>query len=420
MCHNLFRAIAACVLAATFAAPVAAEDKAKQGQAAYNAAQKLYSTRKYAKAAEAFLAMAANFPGHTRCDAAHYMATQSAYQKRDAEIAGKAAKAHAKAYPNTAYQQLSAWYAAHAYYSHTREYDKAAPFFEQIAFRAAGNANRDSACSCAITCHIATKNFQKALEVCDKFLALFPEDKKLVIPFMLRRMDILSRLKRYDELAPLAAEMQKLAAGSMYAGQAWEKLGYARYYRQKQYAQAGKAYLKAAESPLHGNAPYCLYMAALSLESTSPPDFKGAVAIHQRNVQRFPDSTREAEVRLRLAYCHSRLKDYENALRVRAEFDKKFAKGAANSGNLWAMVQLLMRQKRGLGRAIKTCKRLIAEFPRSPETERAMYWLADRMLRGGQPKRAITVCRQLIKAFPCGGYRAKAEALMKKAAKQVM
>ena len=397
-------------VAVSVALPAAAQGGYKEGNDAYSAANKLYRAKKYSESGPAFLKMAQEYPGHPSADTAYYMAVYSAYLKRDADLAGRAATVHSQALPNGYYRSNSLYFAGYTYYQYKKDYKAAIPFFEELAFRMPGSSNRDSGRNYLVTCYQYLKEYEKALEICDRVLGSYGENKKPALPYMVRRIDMLGYLKRYDDIVAAAEDVQKVAPGTYYSAQAWEKAGHA-LYRATKLELSADAFLRAGDVSHYSNAELCLYMACVCRERLK--DIKGALAICERHVKAFPGVAREADMRQRIASYYGRLKDLANEARVREEFDKRFPKSPQTPRNLWTLVSLYDRQKNA-DEAVKACERLIAAFPKTSQGEAAMYSLAARLSAKGQNERAAALCKQVIETAPNGSRRAGAEKLLEK------
>jgi len=227
------------------------------------------------------------------------------------------------------------------------------------------------------------------------------------VDMLLRKMDCLGYMERFADYEAVAKEVEKLAPNSPYVAMAWEKVGSAEQ-RLKRWQNASDAYARAAAVPGYINADACMRMACYVWRYARPVDNARVAEACEQFTKNFQDSAYDGEMRLALAAAYAALKDTNNELRARREFDGLYGKCATGADNLIGIVNLASRDKAVIGEGVTAAQRIVEEFPNSPQAEQALYWLAESSPKGADAAAKTAYLERLVRQFPCGAYAERA------------
>jgi len=383
----------------------------KAGSDAYNAAQQLYNAAKYAEAGKAFEAFLKDFPGHGNQDAGYYMATVSYYNACDYNNCIRMAQAHEKAFPGpTAYKCSSMRYATYAT-ANTNKNEECIAIAERLLADAA-YSDRYGLWYAITDAYSRLNQHDKRIAACDRFAkdATAPAVRRA--DMLLRKMDSLRALKKFDDAIAVAEEIVKLIPNTLWAAQAWEKVATIQYYDLKQYDKACESYKRAASEPTYTNAEYCMRMACVSLDNIRPADYAKTAAAFEEAIQKFPGQPFDATNRERLAQLQNALKEYAKELKTRLDLDQIYGKSAAAPANLQGIMNLASRDETAKPESMKAAQRLVAEHMGTPQAEQALWWLANQAKTAGDNEAAKKYLNTLIEKYPAGSVFPSAQKLL--------
>ncbi len=409
--HGLGAALIAAIVVGAFAANAPAQEKNfRAGSAAYGEAQKLYNEKKFPDAAKAYEGFTRDYPGHASRDVAYYMAVLCYRYANQPDDAVRVAQEHEKVIGKSSYWPSITRQAAEACIA-AKQFKRAAEILTKLVGDPA-YADRYSLYSSLHTCYMNEKEYDKALALCDRFMADYtgPAGRKAEI--LLRKMDILNVMDRAAEMEAVAKEVEKVVPNNVMVGQAWEKVGYVEQQKLKRPANAYEAFLRASQVPGYLNADAILRNGCYVLRQVQPVDQARVAQACEGFLKSFPDSAFDAEMRIALAGAYAALKDTQNELRARRECDGLYGKTTLGPDILSGIVNLATRDKAVLDEGVKAASRLVEEFPNTPQAEQALLWLAENSPQAADPAVKKALLEKLVARFPCGNHAERGARLL--------
>jgi len=407
----------------------AQETPYKAGSTAYSKCYGLYRKRQYKEAGPAYEAYLREHVGHPSRNTAFYYAVLCyRYAKRVDDVVRVAAE-HRKTFGNTPEAFNSMMTAAQTLYN-AKRYEEGAKLCEKM-LADASYSGRYTLWQHLANCYYRLKQYDKCVDVCDRYVAAYPAPASRAAEMLNRKIGYLQSLNRYADIEAVASQVEKLLPNSTYSGYAWERAAYAAYYRvnPRDYGRASRLYAKAGAVASYNNADTCMRMAAYALRQGKNADFKGAAALYEEFLKKYPGTAYDAQVRLDLAYVYGRnLKDTASEVRVREEFDKLYGDTAMSAQNLIGIVNAVPRDKKLLGKGMRAAKRLVADYPNTAQAEQALYWLAElskknlaysrNKIVNEDRNRAIKRLKLLLERFPSGAYAERAQKMLDEVTKR--
>ena len=384
-----------CVLVASM---VQAQDETfyQKGYAAYQAAAQLRTDQQFDAAAEAFEAMARDFPGHDYADDAHYLGGYVyAHNLKQDDKAVALWEAAIDKYPQ-ANNTLNIMGQLAGAYARQGDNAKAAQMYLDMADASRHTTSEENYRYSAVHQYRAGKHYDKVAEAVDAYIEHFGVEGTRGLDLL--QLKVQAQLDADDRTALAAAvkQLEEAAPESAQLGAVYYSIANAMR-QQKDFVRSTQFWIKASEITAYTNAHNALWNAASDVvQSGDPPRYDDGIGLYRRYMEQFPKGPYRAQALLQIADLHNRNNNANARIETYREYLKTFH-DAAQADWVTYQIALSMQQAKQEGFAIEAYKKLIQTYPQSQYMDEALLNLARMLATSGFPDQARPLYMKLIK-----------------------